>query len=198
MFCGLPSIADFRRRRRRAQELGCAVFAARRRRARMTWIGSSLKKISALVIPLRTGAEGGPAAAARQNEKPARRGPAGAARRIAFRQVGVSRNRVKRGFRRRSGTPAQGEARPLLGGLNSDVRACSESGGTAASAALRICASSDIAFIHSITSSARNKIAVGSVRPSIPAVLRLTISSTFTACCTGRSAGFSPLRMRPV
>src|SRR5262249_42514248 len=29
------------------------------------------------------------------------------------------------------------------------------------------------------------------------AVLRLTASSNFTVCCTGRSAGFSPLRMRP-
>src|SRR5262249_61771498 len=27
--------------------------------------------------------------------------------------------------------------------------------------------------------------------------LRLTASSNFTVCCTGRSAGFSPLRMRP-
>src|SRR6266545_6739115 len=38
----------------------------------------------------RAGGRGAP------NEKPARRGPAGAVRRIAFRQVGVSRNRVKR------------------------------------------------------------------------------------------------------
>jgi hypothetical protein len=35
------------------------------------------------------------------------------------------------------------------------------------------------------------------VRPSDLAVLRLMSSSIFTACCTGRSAGFSPLRMRP-
>lgn len=50
---------------------------------------------------------------------------------------------------------------------------------------------------YSITSSARSRIADGSVRPSALAVLRLIISSTFTACCTGRSAGLSPLRMRP-
>jgi hypothetical protein len=36
------------------------------------------------------------------------------------------------------------------------------------------------------------------VRPSAFAVLRLMISSIFVTCCTGRSAGLSPLRMRPV
>ena len=35
------------------------------------------------------------------------------------------------------------------------------------------------------------------VRPSDLAVLRLMSNSIFTACCTCRSAGFSPLRMRP-
>src|SRR6516165_7140506 len=34
--------------------------------------------------------------------------------------------------------------------------------------------------------------------PSAFAALRLTMSSTLTACCTGRSAGLSPLRKRPV
>jgi hypothetical protein len=38
----------------------------------------------------------------------------------------------------------------------------------------------------------------GTVRPSALAVLRLMISSSLLACTTGRSAGFSPLRMRPV
>ena len=37
----------------------------------------------------------------------------------------------------------------------------------------------------------------GTVRPSLLAVLRLMISSTFVICCTGRSVGFSPLRIRP-
>src|SRR5262245_41070436 len=37
----------------------------------------------------------------------------------------------------------------------------------------------------------------GTSRPSAFAVLRLMISSTFVDCWTGRSAGFSPLRMRP-
>jgi hypothetical protein len=38
---------------------------------------------------------------------------------------------------------------------------------------------------------------VGTVSPSAFAVLRLIISSTLADCCTGKSAGFSPLRMRP-
>jgi hypothetical protein len=49
---------------------------------------------------------------------------------------------------------------------------------------------------HSITSSARASSVVGTSRPSALAVLRLIASSYFTGACTGRSAGFSPLRMR--
>src|SRR5262249_21241149 len=51
---------------------------------------------------------------------------------------------------------------------------------------------------HSITSSARASSVGGTSRPSALAVLRLIISSTFVACCTGKSAGFSPLRIGPV
>src|SRR6516225_9257211 len=51
---------------------------------------------------------------------------------------------------------------------------------------------------HSITSSARPISGSGIVRPSVFAVLRLMILSTFVACWTGRSAGFSPFRIRPV
>ena len=36
----------------------------------------------------------------------------------------------------------------------------------------------------------------GMVRPSALAVLRLITSSYLVGACTGRSAGFSPLRMR--
>src|SRR5215471_16847726 len=50
---------------------------------------------------------------------------------------------------------------------------------------------------HSITSSARASNVGGNVMPRTLAVIRLMISSTFTACWTGRSAGLSPLRMRP-
>src|SRR5262245_36011378 len=50
---------------------------------------------------------------------------------------------------------------------------------------------------HSITSSARASSVGGTSRPSALAVLRLISNSNFTGCCTGRSAGFSPLRRRP-
>src|SRR5262249_52685977 len=49
---------------------------------------------------------------------------------------------------------------------------------------------------HSITSSARASTVVGTLRPRAFAVLRLIVSSNFTGACTGRSAGFSPLRIR--
>src|SRR6516164_10244281 len=46
---------------------------------------------------------------------------------------------------------------------------------------------------HSMTSSARPINGNGIVKPSALAVFRLIINSTFVACWTGRSAGFSPL-----
>src|SRR5262249_24423565 len=49
---------------------------------------------------------------------------------------------------------------------------------------------------HSITSSARASSVGGTSRPSALAVLRLITSSYFVGACTGKSAGFSPLRMR--
>ena len=51
---------------------------------------------------------------------------------------------------------------------------------------------------HSITSSASASSLSGIWRPSAFVVLRLMINSIFVACMTGRSAGLSPLRMRPV
>ena len=54
----------------------------------------------------------------------------------------------------------------------------------------------DLAPPHSITPSARAKIDCGTVSPSALAVLRLTQSSYLVGACTGRLAGFSPLRMR--
>ena len=50
--------------------------------------------------------------------------------------------------------------------------------------------------IHSITSSARASTVAGTSRPSALAVLRLITSSYLVGACTGRSDGFSPLRMR--
>src|SRR5262245_47274973 len=49
---------------------------------------------------------------------------------------------------------------------------------------------------YSMTASARARTAGGIVRPSSLAVLRLTTSSYLVGVCTGRSPGFSPLRMR--
>ena len=54
----------------------------------------------------------------------------------------------------------------------------------------------ELAPPHSITSSARASSVGGTVRPSAFAVLRLITSSYLVGACTGRSAGFSPLRMR--
>src|SRR5262249_765453 len=53
------------------------------------------------------------------------------------------------------------------------------------------------AFHHSITSSAMARTPGGISRPRAFAVLRLMTKSNFVGCNTGRSAGFSPLRMRP-
>src|SRR5206468_12480457 len=48
---------------------------------------------------------------------------------------------------------------------------------------------------HSITSSARARIAGAIVRPSALAVFRLMTNSNLVGCCTGRSAGLAPLRI---
>src|SRR6202011_4826049 len=53
------------------------------------------------------------------------------------------------------------------------------------------------AFAYSITSSATESSAGGTVRPSILAVSALMTSSNLLACTTGRSAGLAPLRVRP-
>ena len=50
---------------------------------------------------------------------------------------------------------------------------------------------------YSITSSARASTIRGTLRPRAFAVLRLMISSNLVGMCTGRSLGFSPLRIRP-
>jgi hypothetical protein len=53
-----------------------------------------------------------------------------------------------------------------------------------------------IAMIYSITSSASCCIDSGTERPGAFAVLRLMASSNLVGCCTGRSAGLLPMRMR--
>ena len=49
---------------------------------------------------------------------------------------------------------------------------------------------------YSITSLARTRRTVGTVRPSVFAVLRLISNSYLAGACTGNSPGFSPLRTR--
>ena len=53
-----------------------------------------------------------------------------------------------------------------------------------------------VAPFHSMTSSARTSSVFGTFKPSALAVFMLITSSHFTGCCTGRSAGLSPRRMR--
>src|SRR5262249_30937025 len=55
----------------------------------------------------------------------------------------------------------------------------------------------ELAPLHSITSSAMASTPGGIIRPSSLAVFRLITSSNFVGSITGRSPGFSPLRMRP-
>src|SRR5262249_49218025 len=56
----------------------------------------------------------------------------------------------------------------------------------------------ECASFHSITSSASASSLSGTSRPSAFAVLRLMTSSNLVGCITGKSAGFAPLRIRPV
>src|SRR6266404_4736688 len=53
-----------------------------------------------------------------------------------------------------------------------------------------------VSLLYSITSSARASSVGGISRPSAFAVLRLITNSYLVGACTGRLAGFSPLRMR--
>src|SRR5262249_32906733 len=55
----------------------------------------------------------------------------------------------------------------------------------------------ELAAPHSITSSAATCSVGGTVRPSALAVLRFITNSNLVGCKTGKSAGFSPLRIRP-
>src|SRR5262249_30842793 len=52
------------------------------------------------------------------------------------------------------------------------------------------------ASFHSITSSARASTPAGNLMPRALAVRWLRVSSNLIGACTGRSAGFAPLRMR--
>ena len=74
-----------------------------------------------------------------------------------------------------------------LGLRASDERKCDRSGANYLD---------ELAPPHSITSLAVASSDGGTVRPSALAALRLMTNSNFVGACTGRSAGFSPLRMR--
>src|SRR5262249_35917638 len=54
----------------------------------------------------------------------------------------------------------------------------------------------ELAAVHSITSSARSSRPIGSSIPNARAALRLTMSENLVGCCTGKSPGLTPLRMR--
>src|SRR4029077_10671650 len=56
----------------------------------------------------------------------------------------------------------------------------------------------ELAPFHSMTSSAILSSDGGTVRPSIRAVWALTTNSNLLDCTTGKSAGLTPLRTRPV
>src|SRR5262249_48548576 len=56
----------------------------------------------------------------------------------------------------------------------------------------------ELAPVHSITSSARASSVGGTSRPSALAVCKLITNSNLVARRIGRSAGISPLRIRPV
>ena len=83
-------------------------------------------------------------------------------------------------------------SQPVMSALTPKADMCSAMG------YFRFGPKADIHFVYSITSSARLCTDCGTVRPSFLAVLRLMISSTFVACWTGKSAGFSPFRIFPV
>src|SRR5262249_20827187 len=56
--------------------------------------------------------------------------------------------------------------------------------------------SDELAPSHSITSSAMESMLDGMTSPSALAVFRLMTNWYFVGACTGKSPGFSPLRMR--
>lgn len=62
---------------------------------------------------------------------------------------------------------------------------------------VRFVPSTEVANFHSTTSVAWTRSESGTLRPSAFAALRLMIRSNLVGCNTGRSAGFSPLRIRP-
>jgi hypothetical protein len=78
----------------------------------------------------------------------------------------------------------------------SHVRSAPNNGLKSDIAASRFRANTGSRCSHSITSSAATRSAGGTLRPRAFAVFKFRIVSNFVGACNGRSAGFSPLRMR--
>jgi hypothetical protein len=111
----------------------------------------------------------------------------------------IQRNRDKRSTRKFAiGVFTQPGSFPDIGSLDKEVRFTPKtrlkSGHRTMSALCQLRKSA----VHSTTSSARASNVAGISRSSVLAVLRLITSSNLVGCTTGRSAGRSPLRMRPV
>jgi hypothetical protein len=85
---------------------------------------------------------------------------------------------------------------PLRDKVTSSAQSLVPCGRASRGSSLSILAEPHDELPHSITSSARASTVGGISMPSALAVLRLMISSYLVGACTGRSAGFSPLRMR--
>ena len=79
---------------------------------------------------------------------------------------------------------------------NLDVRASLKSGYSRLRLQCPLSAISGHTAVHSISSSARESKLGGTVRPIALAAFILIASSYLTGSCTGRSAGFVPLRIR--
>ena len=79
---------------------------------------------------------------------------------------------------------------------NFDVRFTPESRHSPTRSGCLLWANTGSRCSHSITSSAATRRAGGTLRPRAFAVFKFRIVSNFVGACNGRSAGFSPLRMR--
>jgi len=77
-----------------------------------------------------------------------------------------------------------------------DVRCSPGSGRGSERGTSALCPKADNAG-YSMILSARPSNEIGTVTPSVLAVFKFTISSTVVDCCTGRSAGLAPFRIRP-
>ena len=81
---------------------------------------------------------------------------------------------------------------------SADVCFTPESGHVQCNSVCPLCANSGHCSSYSITSSAAFSKPNGTARPSVLAVFKLMTKSNLVGCKSGRSAGFSPLRIRPV